>query len=911
MHRHGIQRTFLCRILFLATVDCLLLCISELRAQSNGLDLTAYGRWYVSQGKDDCMASSWRQIGPVGRLPKGTSSRGQGQVHDIVLSPHYSQDSILFLASVYGGVWQKRGQGPWRPTSTDTALPQASVSSIAIHPLQPHLLFITTGDGESPLGRHAVVIDNQSPTRMTPLFSTGVYRSTDGGQSWQWLHTSDDPLVHALSGGGFLRVVRIHPLRPHRLWVVGTTGVWVAEDATSPTVRWRRVSSSLKTLDDDQSLKGIAFHPTDPQTVYVGGRHIYRSVDGGKTWDILPDIGESDGGFGNDFTIERINLATTPAAPDKLYAYCIGMRGQAPAYVVGIWDGRRWKVVDKRATVSPFEGIAVTRAAIAVSPTSADTLFWGTAIVRGGNVSRPRRYSPYSGAGYHADVHALAFTPDGRYLLAGTDGGVHILDLHTPGARWKDISDGLALKMGYRFGQSERRRDGIIVGWQDTGTDVYVDGQWTNIVGGDGFLGGVDLASGLAFGGSNASNYRLFSYDFSRKKVRVEGSARCLPVDPVEHQPTLIKSTRMRSHPRTGHLWMGMTELYERKKRGPATTKDRAKALWIRRSDIGRYIPQSWKRQLTEFDICPAAPQYIYLVINGYQNDADDGFAIQPELFLSTHGGCDGRSSTYRDTCFLRITPRLYDSGIRLRHYTPLYLKDTIRMPPISAVCFAPDDPRKAWIAFTGREPGVRIWMTDDGGHTWRNADPEGSLFDIPINAILYIPGSDDGIYLGTDMGVFAKDRHMRRWKRLCGFPNVRVSELQYHACSGRVRALTFGRGLWEGIPVWTATDLSQGQYVVDTIELWEEDKVLVRDLYIPSGHTLLIRGNTDKPVTIYMPHDGRVVLEDGARLIASNVVWTNGCSSYWKGIHWRKTPGTIPPTISLYNNKFEHLEDH
>ena len=908
MHRHGIQRTFLCCILFGGCVGCLPLSIPSLRAQSEGLDVTAYSRWYVTRGKDDCIASVWRQIGPVGRLPKGTSSRGQGQVHDIVLSPHYSQDSTIYLASAYGGVWVKRGQMPWQPTSVDTALPQASVSSIAIHPLRPHVLYITTGDGESPLGRHAVVIDNQSPTRMTPLFSTGVYRSMDGGQSWHWLHTAHDPLLRALRDGGFLRAIRIHPQRPNRLWVVGTAGVWLADDTTLQQVRWRRVSSTLSTLDNDLSLKGIAFHPNEPQTIYISGKHIYRSVDGGHHWDILPDIGERDGGFGGDFAVERINVATTPAAPEHLYAYFIGRKGKTPAYVVGIWDGRRWIVIDKRVTASPFEGITVTRAAIAVSPTSADTLFWGTALVRGGSAFKPRRHSPYSGAAYHADVHALAFTPEGRYLLAGTDGGVHLLDLRSPNAQWRDISEGLAIKMGYRFGQSERRRDGIIVGWQDTGTDVYVDGQWTNIVGGDGFLGGVDLASGLAFGGSNASNYRLFSYDFNRKKIRAEGSARWLPVDPVDHQPTLIKSTRMRSHPRTAHLWMGMTELYERIKRGPAATGDRATELWVRRSDIGRHIPQSWKRQITEFDICPSDPQYIYLIINGYQNDAADGFAIQPELFLTTRGGCDGRSSSYGDTCFTRITPRLYDSGIGLRHYTPLYLRDTIHMPPISAVCFAPDDPHTAWIAFTGREPGVRIWMTNDGGQTWYNADPEGSLFDIPVNTILYIPGTDDGIYLGTDMGIFVKDRRMRRWKRLCGFPNVRVSELQYHACSGTVRALTFGRGLWEGVPVWTATDLSQGQYVVDTLELWEEDKVFVRDLYIPSGHTLLIRGNIDKPVTIYMPHNGRVVLEDGARLIASHVVWTNGCAASWRGIEWRKTPGVIPPTISLYRNRFEHL---
>jgi len=63
----------------------------------------------------------------------------------------------------------------------------------------------------------------------------------------------------------------------------------------------------------------------------------------------------------------------------------------------------------------------------------------------------------------------------------------------------------------------------------------------------------------------------------------------------------------------------------------------------------------------------------------------------------------------------------------------------------------------------------------------------------------VYENNSDDGLYIGTDIGVFYRDSTMTDWiPFMTGLPNVPVQELEIHYGTGKIRAATFGRGLWE-----------------------------------------------------------------------------------------------------------------
>jgi len=95
-----------------------------------------------------------------------------------------------------------------------------------------------------------------------------------------------------------------------------------------------------------------------------------------------------------------------------------------------------------------------------------------------------------------------------------------------------------------------------------------------------------------------------------------------------------------------------------------------------------------------------------------------------------------------------------------------------------------------------------RIWRSIDSGQEWE--DISGSLPETNINSIAYDVNSDEGLYIGTDMGIYYRDASMDDWISFSNnFPlGVSVTELElFYGESpeqNRLRASTYGRGLWE-----------------------------------------------------------------------------------------------------------------
>jgi len=115
----------------------------------------------------------------------------------------------------------------------------------------------------------------------------------------------------------------------------------------------------------------------------------------------------------------------------------------------------------------------------------------------------------------------------------------------------------------------------------------------------------------------------------------------------------------------------------------------------------------------------------------------------------------------------------------------------------ISYITVHNTNPNILWLSMSGNSNGVKVYHSIDGGSTWSNIS--GNLPNIPINCIVYENGSNNGVYVGTDLGVYYKDDNLTNWlPYMVGLPNVMVQELEIHYSSGKIRAATFGRGLWE-----------------------------------------------------------------------------------------------------------------
>lgn len=115
----------------------------------------------------------------------------------------------------------------------------------------------------------------------------------------------------------------------------------------------------------------------------------------------------------------------------------------------------------------------------------------------------------------------------------------------------------------------------------------------------------------------------------------------------------------------------------------------------------------------------------------------------------------------------------------------------------ITGIAISDSDPDAAWVSFSGFASGNKVYYTGDGGVSWANVS--GTIPNIPVNCIEYQNGSNDLLYIGTDLGVFYTDGSLNDWFPYnTGLPNVIIDELEIHYPTSKIRAATYGRGVWE-----------------------------------------------------------------------------------------------------------------
>ncbi|HNQ12847.1 MAG TPA: PKD domain-containing protein [Bacteroidia bacterium] len=115
----------------------------------------------------------------------------------------------------------------------------------------------------------------------------------------------------------------------------------------------------------------------------------------------------------------------------------------------------------------------------------------------------------------------------------------------------------------------------------------------------------------------------------------------------------------------------------------------------------------------------------------------------------------------------------------------------------ITSIACSNTDANAAWITFSGFSNNNKVFETKDLGQSWTNLS--ASIPNVPVNCILRVNNSNDALYIGTDIGVFYKDASLNIWQPFNnGLPNVIVTQMQVFYPTGKIRASTYGRGMWE-----------------------------------------------------------------------------------------------------------------
>src|ERR1700722_17890132 len=242
-------------------------------------------------------ALRWRMIGPFrgGRTVAATGVPGQ--------------PNVFYVGVNNGGVWKTTDAGrTWNPIFDDQ--PTGSIGALAVAPSNPNILYVGSGEGL------------QRPDLST---GDGMYKSSDGGNTWQHLGLRD---------GQQISVILVDPKNPDRLFVavLGHPYGANAERGVFRSTDGGKTFAKVLYKDENTGAVALAFDPSNAQTVYAvlwaarqgpwedgawqgPQRGLFKSIDGGTTWTRLTKgLPSTDDGLG------RMGIAVAPSDPKRLYA---------------------------------------------------------------------------------------------------------------------------------------------------------------------------------------------------------------------------------------------------------------------------------------------------------------------------------------------------------------------------------------------------------------------------------------------------------------------------------------------------------------------------------------------------------------------------------------------------------------
>jgi photosystem II stability/assembly factor-like uncharacterized protein len=115
----------------------------------------------------------------------------------------------------------------------------------------------------------------------------------------------------------------------------------------------------------------------------------------------------------------------------------------------------------------------------------------------------------------------------------------------------------------------------------------------------------------------------------------------------------------------------------------------------------------------------------------------------------------------------------------------------------ITYIAVHQSNPNKIWASISGFVAGQKVYQSTDGGSSWTNIS--GTLPNVPANTIIYQNNFNGRLFVGTDIGVYYRDSTASDWVDFnTNLPNVVIDELEIQYSTSKLRAATFGRGLWE-----------------------------------------------------------------------------------------------------------------
>jgi hypothetical protein len=794
--------------------------------------------------RSTAVASNWKPVGPMNL---------ENQTNGLVMSVYVDtvsdkSNNTIYIGSNSGGIWKTvDGGNHWENVTDRSYLPCIGTWDIQGDPTDGNILYAGTGGNFMERGYY---------------YGMGIIRTQDAGYSWQ--------VIYPLPETEFTQVYKIavDPSNPERLYAaVGTRLVRLIKNGLiwDTATIFTTPEDSTFSFDEHRMIRDIEFVPGKPDTLYIATDHMHWNGRRAQVWRLTgvsgnPVAVQLDCNFPTDTNqlySTRFEIAVTKNNPNSVYI--VGDYYPDTADRIAIWksinNGITWtKVYDAVQNLNSAGrgGVNYFRMELLIDPVDTNKVYVG-----GFTVSRLENWqvawtTPESMAGengYHVDTRDLVILNNG-HLFAGNDGGISKSTNRIQ--TWTDKNGtGLFLTQYWDMGSTNQKPEWIGGGTQDNSFSLFQNNQWQRTGTGDRANMGVNYESDTAFFIYNSifGSGGMPVVTISKDGGATWGGTIHLP-DGKFNPSVTMNPQRFRT------VFLGGHNVYK------SFSPDSSSYITIPVNINGNAGIIKSKETIGDIEIANNDSNKFYVAFNWgvYDMCCEDDSIFK--LIKTNNGG------TTFTAIFRRDNMNAFDSAVNLLGITDILL--------------SPTDTSKLWVTLggfddpsRGTDVHNRVFYSNDGGVTF--TDISAGLPNFPVNCITYWRNSNDGLFAGTDVGVYFRDASMNEWVPFNqGLPKTIVMDLEILDDEEVIRAATFGRGIYEA-------DLSceyvETPLVITSDTTWTEDVTMDRDIVVESPAVFTIQSE------VKFPPQARIKVKPGSTLIVDGGTLTNTCFTMWQGI--------------------------
>jgi len=767
----------------------------------------------------------WQYLGPTNISGRST---------DIAVAEPRGGTYTMYVAGASGGVWKTDNEGVTWSSVFDEAL-STSIGDLAVAPSNENIVWVGTGEANLFRSSHA---------------GAGIYKSTDGGDSWEHMGLTETQTIG--------RIV-VHPTNPDIVWVAASGHEYRdnPDRGVYKTTDGGRSWENVLFVDDETGAIDLVIHPTDPNTLYAAtwqrrrakfndprnepaftqsddyyaGSGVWKSTDGGLSWTQMND------GLVDVRYRGRIGLDISRSQPETVYAFVDNYEiareaaaGEADAY------GRPRGGVIRGATVFRsddgaaswrrtseenqfMEGLGGTYGWVfgqmRADPNDPDKIY---VMGLGLNVSEDSGRTFRRLTGMHGDHHGLYIDPNNSdYLVNANDGGAYIS--YDGGENWRFLVElPMSTFFNVNFDLSDPFR--VYGSVQDHGS----------------YSGIVDLSRG---------RHDIPALDFTSAPGG-EGSHHAIdPRDPNNVYSAGFYGTISRTNLVTGET----RQIAPRPEAGELPFRGQ----WLAHFILSPHDPntiyhgmnfvfkstnqgEDWERispDLTHNDPARLGDIQFQTITALAESPITEGL-----LYAGTDDGRVHVSQNGGDS-WTDISRGLHPDRFTTEVVASQYDESTV------------------YVTQNGRRSedfAAYVWKSTDYGQTWESI-ADGIPFG-PMNIIREDPKNRDILYAGNDVGVYVSLNRGEVWHALSNeLPSTFVHDLVIHPRDDIMVAATHGRGMF-------AFDVRQLQQLTPQIVASDAHMFDAEDGFLLAGGGRGGGGVQSAYVHYWLGSDANVTLE-------------------------------------------------